>query len=141
MQMLLIMNRDDQIGELLRKIGVDTGQLQNAKLGPGVVGRNSSIAWACEVVMLAGVAGACFMKSIPLLAFCLIGAVVVALVISTLNVRFGNQNPAAALMEGAHFLKFQQLQMAAKGIPVIEASEPGIPPEANKQLPGEGSSE
>lgn len=45
----------DKIPELMERLGISGHQLQNVKLGPGVVGRNSAIAWLLEIVMLAGV--------------------------------------------------------------------------------------
>jgi hypothetical protein len=116
----------DRIADLLNRLGLSGHQLKNAKLGPGVVGRNSSIAWAFEVVMLGGVVASAVLHSIPMLGLSLSGAILVAIVIVISNVYFGNKNPAAALLEGAQFLEYQHMQMAAKGVPVIEASTPPI---------------
>lgn len=113
----------DYIAQLLKKLGLTGHQLHNVKLGPGVVGRNSSIAWAFELVMLVGVICATIMHSPWLLALSLGGAILVAVVIVVTNVYFGNKNPAAALLEGAEFLEYQQI-LAAKGRPVIAPTEP-----------------
>ena len=112
------------IADLLDRIGISGQQLQGLRLGPGVVGRNTSIAWACELVMLAGAIGSAFNHNALLLGGSLIGAVLVALVICLSNVIFGSKNTAAALLEGAHFLQYQHLEMAAKGVPRIELSPP-----------------
>ena len=120
-------SQSDRIADLLNRLGITGHQLKNAKLGPGVVGRNSSIAWAFEVVMLGGVIASTILHSIPMLGLSLAGAIVVAIVIVLSNVYFGNKNPAAALLEGAQFLEYQHMQMAAKGVPVIESSAPPIP--------------
>jgi len=117
----------DRITELMDRLGIRGHQLQNVKLGPGVVGRNSSIAWAFEIVMLAGVICSGFLHSTAILALSLVGAIAVALAIAISNVYFGNKNPAAALLEGAQFLEYHHLQMASKGVAVIEASSPPIP--------------
>jgi hypothetical protein len=116
-----------KIADLMNRLGLSGHQLQNVKLGPGVVGRNSSIAWVFEVVMLAGVIAAAFLHSTTMLALSLAGAILVAIVIVVCNVYFCSKNPAAGLLEGAQFLEFHHMQMAAKGIPLIEASAPPIP--------------
>jgi hypothetical protein len=123
--------------ELMEKLGITGHQLQNVKLGPGVVGRNSSIAWALELVMLAGVICGAYLHSAALVGLSLGGAILVALAVAAGNIYFGRQNPAAALLEGAHFLEFQHMQMtAAKGESHVEIPEPPIPPPA--QLPEGG---
>jgi hypothetical protein len=119
----------DQVADLMGQLGIDGQHLQNVKLGPGVVGRNSSIAWALEIVMLAGVICGAFLKSPLLVGLSLLGAVGVALAISFSNVRFGRENPAAALLEGAHFLQYHQMQLtAAKGEPPRPGGAPVQPP-------------
>src|ERR1700688_639412 len=120
-------SQTDRIADLLNRLGISGHQLQNVKLGPGVVGRNSSIAWAFELVMLGGVVASAILHSIPMLGLSLAGATAVAIIISISNVYFGNKNPAAALLEGAQFLEYQQMQMASKGVPVIESLAPPIP--------------
>ena len=117
----------DRVADFMSRLGISGHQLQNVKLGPGVVGRNSSIAWAFEVVMLAGVIASAFLHSTTMLALSLGGAVLVAIVIAVCNVYFCSKNPAAGLLEGAQFLEFHHMQMAAKGVPVIETSTPAIP--------------
>jgi hypothetical protein len=111
--------KDDITDVLNRVIG---SQVQGVKLGPGVVGRNSSIAYALEFVMLAGVIAGIFLHSVWLVGISLCGAIVSGLWIARMNVTFGRENPAAAILEGAEFLQFHQLQaMAIKGDPhVIE---------------------
>jgi len=37
-------------------------------------------------------------------------------------INFANKNPQAALLEGAEFLVHEQIELAAKGIPVIPVS-------------------
>ncbi len=119
----------------MQKLGISGQQLQNVKLGPGVVGRNSSIAWALEVVMLAGVICGAIVHSPLLIGSSLVGAIVVALVIAILNVHFAKNNPAAAILEGAQFVEFHQMQMtASKGLPSPKTAEPPVPP--SSQLSG-----
>jgi hypothetical protein len=135
----------NKIAELMEMLGITGHQLQNVKLGPGVVGRNSSIAWALELVMLAGVICGASLHSIWLVGLSICGAVLVALGVVLANIYFGQKNPAAALLEGAHFLEFHHMQLTvAKGGSVVEIAEPPVPPpplqvsggQAN-QLPGE----
>jgi general stress protein CsbA len=111
-------------------------QMHGVKLGPGVVGRNSSIAWVLELVMLAGVISGGFLHSVWLVGISLLGAIVSGLLIAGMNVKFGKDDPAAALLEGAQFVQFHQLQATAvRGSPSTELpSETPIQPPA--QLPG-----
>jgi hypothetical protein len=130
------MSLKDQVLELMERLGISGHQLRSAKLGPGVVGRNSSIAWALEIVMLAGVICGGVLRQPILVGIALIGAVVIALWISYLNVKFGKENPAAALLEGAHFLEFHQMQMtSSRGAQAIEL--PAVP--ARPQLPNDST--
>lgn len=94
----------DRVADLLNKLGISGQQLQNVKLGPGVVGRNTTIAWAFEIVMLAGVICSAVLHNALLLGISLSGAIVVALVIVVCNVYFGSKNPAAALLRGCAVL-------------------------------------
>ena len=126
-----------RVSELMERLGISAQQLQNLKLGPGVVGRNSSIAWIFLIVMLAGVVASAIRDSKALLALSLGGAILVVVVIVVCNVYFGNKNPAAALLEGAQFVQYHQImQMAAKGQETIEPSGPAIlAPTSPKELP------
>lgn len=118
----------DQIPELMERLGISGKQLQNVKLGPGIVGRNSTIIWVFLIVMLTGVICGAILKSQILVGGSLIGAVCVALVGILGNIHFGKRNPAAAILEGAEFLEFHQMQMtASKGQPPTTLPEPPIP--------------
>ena len=123
------MSMKEEIVEMLERI---TGShLQKVRLGPAVVGRNSSIAWALQLVMLAGVLSGAYLHSSILVGGSLIGALLGGLWISYLNVTFGKENPAAALLEGAHFLQFHEMQMTAlKGAAAVElpSAPPVLPP-------------
>lgn len=118
----------DGIPELLSRLGLTGHHLQNVKLGPGVVGRNTSIVWTCLLVMLVGAGGAIYLKSPSLLGLAIGGALFLAVAGIGANVYFGSKNPAAAIMEGAQFLQYHQMTMAAKGVPVIEPSLPAFAP-------------
>ena len=119
----------EQVLDLLDRLGISGRHLRNARLGPGVVGRNSSIAWALEVVMLAGVVCGGILRSPVLVGVSLGGAIVVALTIASLNVHFGKANPAAALLEGAEFVEFHHMQLtAAKDAPPTVLPGPPVPP-------------
>ncbi len=136
----------DDIGEVLNR--VIGSHVKGVKLGPGIVGRNSSIAWALEFVMLAGVISGAVLHSVWLAGISVCGAILSALLITYMNVQFGRQNPAAALMEGAHFLQYQQLQaVAVRGahtaeLPPAPAILPPseLPSPETKQLEGNAES-
>jgi hypothetical protein len=84
----------DQVIEVMERVGITGHQLQSITLGPGVVGRNSSIAFALLVVMAAGVISGAFLHSELLVGMSVGGAIVVSLVITCLNVHFGQKNAA-----------------------------------------------
>lgn len=130
---------NDQVAELMERLGISGHHLATVRLGPGVVGRNSSIAWALEVVMLAGVVCGGLLKSPPVVVLSLVGAIGMALWISHLNVRFGREDPAAALLEGGQFLQFHQMQLtAAKDQPPAPGG-PAAPPPAQLRAADAGS--
>ncbi|HXM62959.1 MAG TPA: hypothetical protein VN950_19005 [Terriglobales bacterium] len=120
----------DQVIEVMERLGITGHQLQSITLGPGVVGRNSSIAFALLVVMLAGVICGALLHSELLVGLSLGGAIVVPLVITCLNVHFGQKNAAAAILEGAQFIEYQHMQLTAiKGEPpTLQSGPPGPPP-------------
>ena len=119
----------DKVGQLMEKLGLSGRQLQGAKLGPGVVGRNSTIAWCLEIVMLAGVICGGYLHSQILAGGAIAGAILVALAVPLLNVLFAKQNPAAALLEGAQFVEYHHMQVTAtKSSPQPELTGPGVPP-------------
>jgi len=123
---------------LLKSLGISGEQIQNAKLGTGVVGRNSKIGYTFLSLALVGVAGAIYNHS-PLLIGVIIGlAFIVTLTIPILNVVFGHKNPAAAILEGAEFLQYQQI-MASKDNSVIVPALPAQakPKELSEGLPSE----
>ena len=86
--------------------------------------------------MLAGVVVGGLLRSVPLVAIALIGGIVTALVIVLLNVSFGRDNPAAALLEGAEFLEFHQMQMTAVKGSVAIVLPSGAPVEEPPKLTG-----
>ena len=128
------MELKEDISEILNR--VIGSQIQGVKLGPGVVGRNSSIAWALELVMLAGVVSGAVLHTVWLAGISVLGAIISGLLIARMNVKFGKDDPAAALLEGAHFLQFHQMQATAtrgsqpKELPVA------APTQSPVELPG-----
>jgi hypothetical protein len=129
--------KKDYVAELMERLGISGNQLQGVKLGPGVVGRNSTIAWALEIVMLAGVVSGAYLHSPTLVGLSLVGGILGGLGALFLNVSFAKQNPAAAILEGAHFVEYQQMQMtAARG--VLSTGVPGPPVPPPQQLPSAG---
>lgn len=123
----------DKVTQLMEKLGLSSRQLQGAKLGPGVVGRNSTIAWSLEIVMLAGVICGGYLHSAALVGGSIVGAILVGLAVPWLNVSFAKENPAAALLEGAEFVEYHHMQVtASKTSPGPQISGPGVP--APKEL-------
>jgi hypothetical protein len=119
----------DQVIELMERLGITGHQLQAITLGPGVVGRNSSIAWILLIVMLAGVVSGVFLRSELLVGLSLSGAILVSLVVVCVNVHFGKKNPAAAILEGAQFVEFQHMQLTGmRGEPPTLQAGPPMPP-------------
>lgn len=119
----------DQVIELMERLGITGHQLQSVTLGPGVVGRNSSIAFALLVVMAAGVISGAFLHSELLVGLSVGGAIVGALLITCMNVHFGHKNPAAAILEGAQFIEYHHMQLSAsKGAPPTLKAGPAVPP-------------
>jgi hypothetical protein len=114
----------EQAAEIMKTLGISGQQLQKINLGPGVVGRNSSIAWAFEIVAFAGVIGGIWLHSPYIVGLSVGGGILVGLAIAMGNIYFGNKNPGAAILEGGHFLVYQHLlqQMAARGEAVIESA-------------------
>src|SRR6266851_2372129 len=132
------------IPELMERLGISGRQFQNVKLGPGVVGRNSSIAWLGGIVMLAGVIGGGWLHSTVLVGASIAGGILIGLGVPCLNILFARMNPAAAILEGAEFIQYHQMQMtAAKGMPALVGGPPvPTPPELGgkdgKSLPASG---
>ncbi len=118
-------------GDFLKNIGLATETVSRVRLGQGVVGK-ATIAVVAAFVVLGIVA---WRLSEPwfLLA---IGAAVVVLFFVYLKrtMDFADKNPAAALLEGAHFLKWQQTDLAAKGMLTPPPSEVVIDP-THRALP------
>ncbi len=119
----------DEVFEAMDRLGLSGRQLQDVKLGPGVVGRNSTVAWVVGIVMLAGVVGGTWLHSTILVGASIVGAVVVGLGVACLNVHFARTNPAAALLEGAQFVEYHHLQLtAARGMEPTPGGQPVPPP-------------
>jgi hypothetical protein len=124
-------------GNITDRLGISAEQLQNAKLGPGVVGRNSRIAISFLAVALAGVGAGISVHSPFIVGLSVSFGFISAVVITVLNVIFGHKNPGAAILEGAEFIQYQQI-MASKGNPVIHPVLPvePKPPELSGGDPG-----
>jgi len=72
-----------------------------------------------------------------LVGLALFGAIVSGLLIAGMNIRFGKDDPAAALLEGAEFLQFHQMQAkATKGNMQSEELPFAIPTQSPVVLPG-----
>ncbi|HKW18262.1 MAG TPA: hypothetical protein VJO35_12210 [Terriglobales bacterium] len=103
-------------------------RLQNIKLGHGVVGRNSQIAWGGITLALAGLVVSAVDHVIWLAAASMALGAGAVILVPCLNVYFGNKNPGAALLEGAQLLTYQQMTLASKDVPAIQPSAPMPPP-------------
>ncbi len=90
--------RTGPLAETMKRLGVSAEQMQNAKLGPGVVGRNSKLAFYFLTVALAGISGGTYVHSTLVVGISITFAFIVTLVIPILNVIFGHKNPAAAIL-------------------------------------------
>jgi len=112
-----------KLEDILKVVGVSAETLDRVRLGRGVVGK-ATLAIIGAFVVLGIIAWGLKGLAIPLL---IVAAFVVILFVVYLVgvVRFANQNPAAALLEGAELLTWQQL--AAKTIP--------NPPDSNVAIP------
>ena len=97
--------------------------VERIKLGPGVVGRNTSIACAVIAVAFVVAIGGAIMRNAYVLGGALLVATVVGLYIAQQNINFTKTNPLAALMEGAELLRAHELRMASKETPVIEVTD------------------
>ena len=125
---------DPQKSEILKSILGTAGDIfQGVKLGPGVVGRNTSLNWACLVVLLAGVVAGVIEHKDTMIYQAIGGAIVIAIFGTSLNTYFGVQNPVAAVLEGAEFVKYYENKMGSKNKPVIDVSPPIPPPELPEQ--------
>jgi hypothetical protein len=127
-------NITDRLADTMKGLGISSEQIQNAKLGPGVVGRNSKIAYTFLMLAIAGVVGGSYIHSTVIMGISLIFGFIIAISIPILNVIFGNKNPAAAILEGSEFLQYHQI-MASKGNPVIA---PVLPVEPKPRALDEG---
>jgi hypothetical protein len=130
-------NFTEQLADTMKRLGLSAEQIQNAKLGPGVVGRNSKIAFSFLMVALVGVIGGSAIHSTLIIGLSVTFAFIIALAIPILNVVFGHKNPAAAILEGSQFIQYQQI-MASKDHPVII---PALPVEAKPKELEKGDSD
>src|SRR5512142_1165369 len=96
-------------GKITDELGLAAEQLQNAKLGPGVVGRNSRIAISFMAVAVAGIGAGISVHSAFIVGLSVTFGFISALAITILNVVFGQKNPGAAILEGAEFIQYQQI--------------------------------
>jgi hypothetical protein len=120
--------KQTEVADLLSKAFGIGGRLQGVKLGPGVVGRNTSILWIFEVVMLAGIAVGAFQRNMTIVGISLAGAIVGVLYGLSLNTYFAMRNPAAALLEGSEFLQHELTKMGSKDKPIIDVTSTPTPP-------------
>lgn len=89
------------------------------KLRGGVVGK-VSVVLICVSASMAAIAWAVSMIWVSVLALVLVFALCFPLLWRLLN--FADQNPQAALLEGAEFLAHEQMRLGMKSMPVLPES-------------------
>lgn len=110
---------------------------QSLKLGRGVLGKVGSmvvtllLVWAAIVFRLDATAAWEF-NALLLVA----GGVATGLVMYALTkmIGFAEQNPGAALLEGAHLLHYQRIEAQAKGLLSADTSEPTEGPKPGPKI-------
>jgi hypothetical protein len=130
-------NFKDPLGDTINRISMSEEIQNTAKLGPGVVGRNSRIILSFLVVAGAGIGAGATMHSPLIVGISLGCGFIGTLTTVILNVHFGQKNPGAAILEGSEFIQYQQI-MASKGNPVII---PVLPIEAKPKELASGDGE
>jgi len=128
----------ERASKLMNTLGITSQHLRNAKLGTGVVGRNSTIGYAFLIVALAAVIAGISLNNTYLAGMGLVAGLIIAIFIPIMNSRFGERNPAAALLEGSEFLQYQLSRMASQESPLIEGGPVKPAPAA---LSGQGAKE
>lgn len=100
---------------VLRRWGFDGKEL---RLAQGVVGKTSVLS---GMLMFLWIVVVLRLGSDPVMNLFLLGAAGIASVVLGLQIRraykFAEENPAVALLEGAHLLAYQQFSPQAKGLP------------------------
>ena len=118
---------DQKLPDLLKVLGFAEESVQRVRLGSGVVGRTTS-----AVVVALVVLGVVASRVDPEALFWVAGLVVGLFVLYFFGVLFfAQRNPGAALLEGAELLRWQQSELAAKGLgriaPAPALQEPAEP--------------
>lgn len=116
-------------GEMLKSFGPSVSGIDRIKLGRGLVGKLAGTLQALLAVCFITVVAGIFLRS-PLIVLAGLAAGVVCFLLNSLfSIIFSMKYPAIALLEGAEFVKYRQLEMAAKEIP-SPPSQPNIEPPA-----------
>jgi hypothetical protein len=118
--------------DFLKNLGIATDTVSRVRLGQGVVGKTTLA--VLFVLAVLGIVAWRLTDTWPLLAIGLAAVLVFVLYLKR-TMDFADRNPAAALLEGAEFLKWQQTELAAKNmlIPprsdaIIDPDNPALPP-------------
>lgn len=133
-----MMNPWHKIQEALTKRGLDGVNLNQIKLGPGVVGRITTMGVAffvCVAIALSRIDGAYFIAGIVALA------AVILLILVFSAIRFANRNPELSLLEGANLVRYQEVRMAARGLPEAPPMPPIPDPQQHRPLSFPGASD
>ena len=110
-----------EIRKSLESAGINVSALERIKFAPGVVGKTTYVAVAAAIGL--GLVAVRLSDSTSLLADA--GLIILLFLGYFVGVLwFANKHPGVALLEGSHLLRWQQVEMAAKGIAQPPADSP-----------------
>lgn len=122
----------DKNAPMSGKLPFDPSFFSEIKLGKGVAGKASSLA---AVLATGLIVASCILfaqgQILAGLALLLIATAVVVYVVERV-LRFSERNPGIALLEGAHLLKYEEMQKASRETIVINGD---VEPTANSYPP------
>jgi hypothetical protein len=113
------------IGGIL-KSAVSLG-LEKITFGSGVVGKMTTSLMAILTVVGAALLLSLALGQLPLAYICLGVCVFVYLFTQISIMLFASKHPAAATLEGAEFVRYHQVEMAAKGL-ALPTQQPNVEP-------------
>ena len=112
---------------ILRSAGFSSSGIDRIKLGSGVVGKMTSTLMGLYIVCFACVAAGAYLN-IQYMVFCGIAAAFFAFLFGSVSsMWFAKKYPAVALLEGGELVKYRQIEMATRDLPV-PASQPNTEP-------------
>ena len=111
--------------DILSRLGISSKTLDRVRLARGVVGNTT---YAIVAAFLAIAAVAWTFRDQPLIALgfiCIVAFLALVYLIGTWI--FAHKHPDVALLGGAELLKWRQMEMAAKGMPLLPEA-PNVEP-------------